>query len=175
MPSFPLSCIHFTYICLFASTVYLSEDRATRDYERQQEKLLHEASPVSRVKILIKMSEINLEEVGHFVKKGNLGEADKFLIRYSDVIHQADEVLKSSHRNAQKNPAGFKEFEISLRKQLRKLTDWKLSYPVDQQEKISQAITSAELAKEDMFQAIFGPENVRRGKDKSDNLKRESQ
>jgi len=41
----------------------LSEDKATRDYERQQEKLLHEASPVSRVKILIKMSEINLEEV----------------------------------------------------------------------------------------------------------------
>src|SRR2546426_4639266 len=96
------------------------------------------------------------------------------IFRYNDVIRQADEVLKSSHRNAQKNPAGFKEFEIALRKQLRKLADLKLSYPVDQQEKISQAITSAELAKEAMFQAIFGTENIRHGKGKGENLKKEA-
>jgi len=164
MPLFSLSCRQLICICLFVSTVYLSEDKPTKEYERQREKLLHESSPVAKVKILIKMAEINLEEAGDSVRKGNLGEADKFLIRYSEVIHKADELLKSSHRNAQKNPAGFKDFEISLRKQLRKLADWRLSYPVDEQQKISEAITSAEAAKEDMFQAIFGPENIRRGK-----------
>ena len=174
MPSFSLSCIQSICICVVVSSVYLSQDKPAREYERQQEKLLHETGPIGKVKILIKMSEIDLEEATHFVKKGNLGEADRFLTRYSDIIHQADEVLKSSHRNAQKNPAGFKEFEIALRKQLRKLADLKLSYPVDQQEKISQAITSAELAKEAMFQAIFGTENIRHGKGKGENLKKEA-
>ena len=175
MASLSLSCIHFVCAFLFVSSVCLSEDKPTGEYERQQEKLSHEGSPVGKVKILIKMSEISLKEVVDFVKKGDLVEADKSLIRYNDVIRQADEVLKSSHRNAQKNPAGFKEVEISVRKQLRKLADLKLSYPVDQQEKISQAIASAELAKEDMFQAIFGPENIRRGKGRSENPRKESQ
>ena len=129
MPSLSLSCIRLVAVLFLISSVCLSEDKPTGEYERQQEKLSHEGSPVGKVKILIKMSEISLKEVVDFVKKRDLVEADKSLIRYNDVIRQADEVLKSSHRNAQKNPAGFKEFEISLRKQLRKLADLKLSYP----------------------------------------------
>ena len=116
---------------------------------------------------MIKMSDLDMNQAGHWVKKGNLLEADRFLNRYREVIKQTSRVLKGSNRNAQKNPTGFKDFEIALRRQLRKLADLKPNYPFDQQEAINQAIATAESAKEQMFQAIFGPENAGRGKDRS--------
>jgi len=116
--------------------------------------------------VLVKMSDLDTNEASHWVKKGNLLEADRFLNRYTEVIKQTSQVLKGSNRNAQKNPVGFKDFEIALRRQLRKLVDLKPRYPFDQQEAIDQAITTAESAKEQMIQAIFGPENAGRGKDR---------
>jgi hypothetical protein len=160
---FPL-CLQLTCPHLLISASYPGEDKPGREYQKQLEKLQRETSPVGKAKIWIKMSEIDLEEAAHWIKEGELDEANKFLTRYIGVIRQADETLKNSQRNAQKNPAGFKDFEISLRKQLRKLADLKLSYPFDQREKIEQAIACAESAQEDMLQAIFGPENTRRRK-----------
>ena len=160
---FPL-CLQLTCTHLLITVSYPSENKPEREYQKQLEKLQRETSPVAKAKIWIKMSEIDLEEAAQRIKEGELDDANKYLTRYIDVIRQANETLKNSQRNAQKNPAGFKEFEISLRKQLRKLADLKLSYPFDQREKIDQAIAGAESAQGDMLQAIFGPENTRRRK-----------
>jgi hypothetical protein len=143
----------------------LGEDKTVSEYQKQQEKLSHETNPIGKAKILTRMSDLDLAEATHWAKKGNLAEADRFLDRYSDIIRQIDQALRTSKRDAQKNPAGFKEFEISLRRQLRKLADLKLSYSFDQRERINEAIATAESAKEDMFQALFGPENTGRRKD----------
>src|SRR5262249_36486498 len=151
---------------LFAVGHYHGEDQSLGEYQKQQNKLSRETSVVGKAKVLIKMSDLDLSEASHRVKKGDLVEADRFLKRYTDVITQTSQTLKASNRNAQKNPAGFKDFEIALRKQLRKLADLKLSYSFDQQETINQAITTAESAKEEMFQAIFGAENAGRRKDR---------
>jgi len=152
---------------LFAFSTVIA-DQAADEYQKQEEKLSRETSPIGKVKVLIKMSDLDIGKIGHWVKKGNLVEADRFLNRYREVIKQISEILKASNRNAQKNPAGFKEFEIALRRQLRKLADLKPSYSFDQQEAISQAIATAESAKEEMFQAIFGPENAGRRRDRSE-------
>ncbi len=152
---------------LFFTASCRGEDRTTDEFEKHQERLSRETSPLGRVKILIKMSDIAIGEVNHWVKKGNLLEADRFLKRYADVVKEAHKTLKSSNRNAQRNPAGFKDFEISLRRQLRKLADLKLSYSFDQQEAINEAITAAESAKDEMLRDLFGPENTGRRKERS--------
>jgi hypothetical protein len=157
------TCFGFLFAVSTAAAGQTSDE-----YQKQAEKLAGETSPIGKVKVLIKMSDLDIGKVGHWLKKGNLLEADEFLNRYRKVIKQISEILKASNRNAQKNPAGFKEFEIALRRQLRKLADLKLNYSFDQQEAISQAIATAESAKEEMFQAIFGPENAGRRKDRSE-------
>jgi hypothetical protein len=158
-------------ICFgFVFAVSTSGDGQSSDeYQQQQEKLSRATSPMGKVKVLIKMSDLDIGKVSHWVKKGNLLEADQFLNRYMKVIKQTSEILKASHRDAQKNPAGFKDFEMSLRRQLRKLADLKLNYSFDQQEAINQAIGAAESAKEEMLKAIFGPENAGRKRDRSEN------
>jgi hypothetical protein len=96
----------------------------------------------------------------------NLEEADKVLTRYIGVVRQASEVLKLSNRNAQKNPTGFKDFEIALSQQLRKLNDLKEYYPYDRQQTIEQAIEAARGAHQEMINAIFGLDNSRRPEEK---------
>jgi hypothetical protein len=169
MQSFLRFAVLSICIELLFAICYRSEDRNSSEYQKQQERLSRETSPIGKVKILVKMSELDIGEVSHWIKKGNLPEADRFLNRYVSVIRQASEILKSSNRNAQKNPAGFKDFEISLRKQLRKLLDLKPSYPFDQQKPVNEAITAVESVKEEMLRAIFGSENT--GHRKAENSK----
>jgi hypothetical protein len=142
-----------------------SDERLKKELLQQQEKLNRETSPVGKAKALIKISDLHLQLAADAVKT-DFGKADHLLVQYTESVNQALAVLKSSGRNAQKNPAGFKQFEISLRKQLRLLDDLKSHYPYDQVETIDRAIQAAKSAQEEMFAQIFGVENTSPRKDK---------
>ena len=148
-------------LCLVLALPCWAGDDNQKEYQRQQDKLKLTSNPVGKVKVLIKMSRIDLNGAASQAKNGDLQSADAFLTRYSEVVLQAQEILKNSGRNAQKNPAGYRELEISLSDQLRKLNDLKDSYPYDQQEKLTKAIQAAKTVQEEMLLAIFGPENLR--------------
>jgi len=144
------------------------------DYQKLQEKSKREANPVGKTKALIKMSEINLKLALSEAMGRNLEGADKYLTRYIEVVHQASGVLKLSNRNAQKNPTGFKDFEIALSQQLRKLNDLKEYYPYDHQETIEQATEVARGAHQEMINAIFGLENSRKAEEKKHDQPKEA-
>ncbi|MCI0419584.1 MAG: hypothetical protein L0312_10235, partial [Acidobacteria bacterium] len=154
----------FALAC-WGSLLFGDESRK-KELVQQQERLSRETNPIGKVKVLIKISEIHLRSAGQSVKKGDFTAADRDLVPYKETIGQALETLKSSRRNAQKNPAGFKEFEISLRKQLRVLDDLKSHYSFDQAQTIDAAIAAAKAAQDAMFAELFGPENTGRRKEK---------
>jgi len=161
--SLPIFALTWTGPLLFG------EESLKKDLVQQQEKLNRETSAVGKVKALIKISDIHQRSAGQAVKKGDLAAADRNLELYKESVNHALETLKSSRRNAQKNPAGFKEFEISLRKQLRVLDDLRSHYSFDQVQTIDAAIAAAKAAQDAMFAEIFGPENTgpRKEKDSS--------
>ena len=137
-------------------------DSLKKDLVQQQEKLSRETSAVGKVKALIKISDIHLRTASQDVKKNDFAAADRNLELYKESVENALQTLKSSRRNAQKNPAGFKEFEISLRKQLRVLDDLRSQYSFDQVQTIDVAIAAAKAAQDAMLAEIFGPENTGR-------------
>ncbi len=153
-------------LSLLLAAIQCAASDLQADYQKFQEKFNRETSPVGKTKALIKMSEIDLKGALSEAKARNLEEADKYLTRYIGVVRQASEVLKLSNRNAQKNPTGFKDFEIALSQQLRKLNDLKEYYPYDHQQTIEQAIEVARGAHQEMINAIFGLENSRRSEEK---------
>jgi hypothetical protein len=155
----------FTLLFCWDGFVRSDDEKLKKELLRQQERLNRENSPVGKAKVLVKISDLHLQGAAHAVKTG-FSEADRFLVQYTESVNQALGVLKSSGRNAQKNPDGFKQFEISLRKQLRLLDDLKSRYPYDQVETIDRAIQAAKSAHEDMFEEIFGIENTNPGKEK---------
>lgn len=153
-------------VCLailsLAVPVLAQDTKLERKYQGQQAKLRRQGNTVKKVKILIRMSAIDLEMVSRRVRRGLLSEADRILVRYSATVGRAEQVLKDSKRDPQRKPAGFKHLEISLRKQLRQLDDLRALYPFDRQQVIDGAIACAEAVKQRMIGALFGPDNTGR-------------
>ena len=143
------------------------ESKLERRYQGQQGKLSRQGNSVKRVKILIRMSAIDLEIVSHRVRRGLYSEADRILERYASTVGRAERVLKDSKRDPQRKPAGFKHLEISLRKQLRQLADLRDRYPFDRQQVIDRAVACAEAVKQRMITALFGPDNTGRSRDRA--------
>ena len=129
-------------------------------YIKHQKKLAKQGNPIKKVKILIRMSGVNLKLVNRVVKKGNFSEANTILNRYVKDVKQARQILSKSGRNPQKKVAGFKHLEISLRKQLRELNDIKTYYSFDEQGSVDKTIKYVEDVKQQMMTTIFGADNI---------------
>jgi hypothetical protein len=166
----------FVSLSIFAltwSNQLVCGDSLKKELVQQQEKLSRETSPVGKVKALIKIADIYLKSASQDVKKDSLTAADRNLELYTESVQSTLQTLKSSRRNAQRNPAGFKEFEISLRKQLRALDDLRSQYSFDQVQTIDTAITAAKAAQDAMLAEIFGPENTGQRREKDSNQPKE--
>ena len=149
-------------ILSLAIPVLARDTKLERQYQGQQAKLRRQGNTVKKVKILIRMSAIDLEFVSRRVRRGLYSDADRMLERYAGAVARAERVLKDSKRDPQRKPGGFKHLEISLRKQLRQLTDLRDRYPFDRQQAIDGAIACAEAVKQRMIAALFGPDNTGR-------------
>ena len=134
----------------------LANTKLEQEYQTQQGKLQREGKAVKKVKILIKMSKINLKLAGQSVKNRRYSDADRLLGRYVTTIKHAGQILKASKRNPQRQPEGFKHLEIALRRQLRQLADLADSYPFNQKDTINRAQECAALVKSKMITALFG-------------------
>jgi len=145
-------------ILVLTCRLAFGDDALKKELVEQEARLHRETTPIGKVKALIKISDIHLRFASR--NKNDLAEADSNLELYKKSVKDALETLKLSRRNAQKNPAGFKEFEISLRKQLRVLDDLKSHYSFDQTKTIESAIAAAKEAQNAMFAELFGPENT---------------
>jgi hypothetical protein len=78
--------------------------------------------------------------------------------------------LKATGRNAEKQPAGFRELQIHARKSLRQVTQVVLGAPFDQREPFAAAQHDIEQIDQQLIQMLFPPPPERRkggGKPKS--------
>lgn len=147
-------------IKLLVFTPLLGDTKLEEKYIKHQKKLTKQGNPIKKVKILIKMSGVNLKLVSRVVKKGKFSEANTILNRYVKDVKQARQILSKSGRNAQKKAAGFKHLEISLRKQLRELNDIKTHYSFDEQGSVDKTIKYVEDVKQEIMTTIFGADNI---------------
>jgi hypothetical protein len=138
---------------------FAGEETYDEKYQQLEAKLKTTTDPIRKAKVLIKILELHLQAAVDLAKKGEFIQADVSLSRYRETIRQTQETLKSSGRNAQKKPAGFKDFELVLRKQLRTLEDLSGLYAYEQAKMVSESITDAKAAQEYMLLQIFGEEN----------------
>jgi hypothetical protein len=149
-----------------AGRLVFGDESLKKDLIKQEEKLNRETNVVGKVKALIRISDIHLRSANQEATNGDLAASDRSLEVYKGTIAKSLELLKSSRRNAQENPAGFREFEISLRKQLRVLEDLRSNYSYDQVQTIDAVSAAAKSAQDAMLAEIFGPENAGRRRDK---------
>jgi hypothetical protein len=68
--------------------------------------------------------------------------------------------MMKTGRDAHKKPKGFRELEISLRRQVNQLKDIGGALSYDQREPVEKARDEAARIRDDLLKALFGSQNV---------------
>ncbi|MFQ5723793.1 MAG: hypothetical protein ACE5G6_04815 [Terriglobia bacterium] len=103
-------------------------------------RLERENDPGERAKLAVKIGENLFEEVTRTYQEGDYEAGEERLAEYLDVLRQAHQELEASGRDARRQPKGFKELEIHLRKSRRELRDLARRLPFDKRAPLEQAI-----------------------------------
>jgi len=135
-------------------------DKRLERLDRDREKLKHTTDAVDRAKIDIDLSEILLTLVSDAVKSGEPEALGRRLNEYIETIEDAHQALVKSGRDAHRKPGGFKDLEISLRRQIRILDDIGRGLTFDQREPVDKAKQQASDIRDDLLKALFGEQNA---------------
>src|SRR5262249_5670450 len=112
-------------------------DKRIEQLQKEREKLKREKDPVDHTKTQIAISEILLSIAGEAVKKGDLDDMQKQLSDYCTAIHDAYQTIMGTGRDANRHPAGFKDLEIALRRQIIRIDDYAQALTYEQREPLS--------------------------------------
>jgi len=159
--SFILLIVLVTTSCTIRSASLQPQiDKRLERLDREREKLKHTTDAVDRAKIDINISEILLSFVSDAVKSGEPEVLGKRLSEYVETIEDAHQGLMKTGRDAHRKPKGFKDLEISLRRQIRILDDIGRGLTFDQREPVEKAKQQASDIRDDLLKALFGDQNA---------------
>jgi hypothetical protein len=149
----------FLTSCALRSIPFQQPDKRITDLQREKDRFKHLTDPVDRAKSDIKMSEILLSLTGDAARNGDTESMDQRLTEYVSAIQDAHDTLVKTGRDARKKPHGFKDLEISLRRQIKQLNDIGLTLTLDQRESVDKARSEASRIRDDLLKALFGSQN----------------
>jgi hypothetical protein len=151
----------YLYLLLRISTVAIAslallaplaaQDRLAADAARYQQ----EPDPVRKSRALVKVGDDQIDEARKQLKAGDDVGSLHTLEQYRDEIQHMAEVLKSTGVDAEKKPAGFKELQISIRENVRRIDDLILSLPVDKRPFFREVRTDLVKTQNELIDALF--------------------
>jgi hypothetical protein len=114
-----------------------------------------ESDPVQRAKLLARMGQQEFDAIDRDAAAKNLDRVLEQLRIYHEQVVQAHEGLVAAKIDASRKPAGFRQLEISLRENVRRLDDLAFSFPVEERQPFEQI--REELAKihDDLVDRLF--------------------
>ena len=157
---FILLIVLATTSCTIRTASLQQIDKRLERLDRERDKLRHTTDGVDRTKIDINISEILLSLVSDAVKSGEPEVLGRRLDEYADTIEDAHQAMMKTGRDAHRKPKGFKDLEISLRRQIRILDDIGRGLTFDQREPVDKARKQASDIRDDLLKALFGEPNA---------------
>jgi hypothetical protein len=143
---------------LSACAVRSGEKGANRRAEAlavERGRLTETADPVARTKSYIKISEILLEFIGDSVRLGDMESFRQLVGQFVTNVNSARDAMVNSGRNAAEKAAGFRELEISLRRQSSQLQEISRVLSFDQREGLEPAIRVTESVRQEILKLLF--------------------
>lgn len=128
-----------------------AQDRLAAEVARYEQ----EPDPVHKARALVKLGDGQIEEARKQLKAGDDVGSLHTLEQYRDEIQHMAEVLKSTGVDAEKKPAGFKELQISIRENVRRIDDLILSLPVDKRAFFREVRTDLVKTQNELIDALF--------------------
>lgn len=94
-----------------------------------QKRFDHETNPVHRAKLLEKLGDAQFDEARRAFKANDLVTVGIVLEKYRDDAREALEGLKKKHPDAEKQPGGYRQLEIHVRRGIREVEEILLRVP----------------------------------------------
>ena len=114
-----------------------------------------ETDPVKKSKGETRLARIKLQQAIQAYEHGNVEQGAQLVSVYLGRIKDSWQTLRSSGRNAARNPQGFKELDIELREDVRLLDDLKRRISYFDRAPIEQTGKELEQVRVEVLQALF--------------------
>jgi hypothetical protein len=124
----------FVALCSYS----IAQSKAEEQLRKERLNLTRTTDPVSRTKIQIKISDVLITLMTDAARAGEDKKAEQYLNEYSDTISDAYMTMMKTGKDAHKHPNGFKDLEISLRKQQSRLSDAGKLMDIDSREAVDK-------------------------------------
>jgi hypothetical protein len=111
--------LFITTLCSYS----IAQSKAEEQLKKERSNLTRTTNPLSRTKIEIKISDLLITLMTDAARAGDDKKAEQYLNDYSNTIADAHLTMMKTGKDAHKHPEGFKDLEISLRKQQSRLAD----------------------------------------------------
>jgi len=116
----------------------IAQSKAEEQLRKERLNLTRTTDPVSRTKIQIKISDVLITLMTDAARSGEDKKAEQYLNDYSNTISDAHMTMMKTGKDAHKHPNGFKDLEISLRKQQSRLSDAGKLMDIDNREAVDK-------------------------------------
>jgi hypothetical protein len=111
--------------------------------------------PVKKAKDVVRLGELQLEQVRREVREEDFDAALRVLQEYRDAVKSAHAGLKASGKDAEKKPNGFKNLQIHIRQNLPRLKLTILSVPIEQREPFEAIRKELDAIDRELIDVLF--------------------
>ena len=148
-----------TIICLLiGAPVFCAGVSSAPPSETEQHLLARvqkETDPVKKSKGQTRLARIKLQQAIQAYEHGDIEQGVQLVNVYLGRIKDSWQTLRSSGRNAARNPQGFKELDIELREDVRLLDDLKRRISFYDRGPLEQTGKELEQVRAEVLQALF--------------------
>jgi len=115
----------------------------------------HENDPVRKARLLVKLGDDEMDLAKKQLQGGNDVASLETLENYRGQVEQTIVSLKATGADAEKKSGGFKELQISLRVNIRRVDDLIFSLPADKRPFFREVRTALANMQNDLIDALF--------------------
>jgi hypothetical protein len=117
--------------------------------------LAKENNPANKAKIEIRLGSLKLDQAATAYGQDQLEGGAKLLDSYLSWMKQAWDLLHQSGRDAGRRPQGFKDLDIALREDMRKLADLKIHTPFADRGPVEHISAETDALHTQVLSALF--------------------
>ena len=133
-----------TTVLLFTFSGYATaQSKTAAALKKERSNLEKTSSPVQHTRIAIKVADLLITLTTEDAHAGNDRAVEENMNEYARTIEDARSTMIKTGADAHKHPAGFKDLEIAMRKQQRRLADIGKLVDFDKRSPIEKALKLA--------------------------------
>jgi hypothetical protein len=133
----------------------MSDNQRSERLAIERGKLAELKNPVERTRSYIRIARLLLDFVAGAARDHDTEAMVSLVDQYTSAIQSARDSIVNTDRDAARNAAGFKDLEVALRQDIRRLQDVNAGLTVDERRPVAHALEVTNSIREELLRLLF--------------------